>query len=539
MSYVALSGRTRSVGLLGALSGLPAWNELLAPDGTVSVPGLKAGKVDLSDPKVYDAAKSAALQAIDKLDLDVSALIPVGTGIDGGTIAGAIQAAKSGDVSGVVAGLLTTGTMAGCSAVTAGTAAPACAVATAVLAPVITAVAQGVSDTVRNVFGISSSAAEDTRRRQVAQLGEFYDNVHRLLQGLEKTESAQLAQIKQAAVVAFANINSIALPTSERDELVKILRDRPGQTPDSAFDPSAPGGLSIQAVASTRAAEANLQALLRGPKGAEFQKVVQQYFGRLEAMSYKYDPKYSRDYYEWWRAMPPDLLILGSPPNLELIPLNYPTRRADGTAYPPLCRPGPAANIIDPFTRKPEAYAPSMWPNSGTYVPVIPAAMVSYIIKNPSFEKQDSKDASRAITDLNKSLVQSWSGTKENDLSSIAFAVTLTDRLRTQFDRVVCMVLARQRTFVAACQSALGKMVQGLTKQEVLRNLERARRDQQALADAAKVRAGLQAKADAAKVAEAVGQRPHGSAVPLLLAGVALAGGVWLWVSHTPTKRRR
>lgn len=447
---------------------------LLAPDGSLSIPALSSNGIDLSDPKVYKRAEQAIVKAVDSMDLDIASLIPAGStveGISSSQLAPIVQAAISGDISGVTKGILAAGATAGCVAATSGMGVAVCGTVVAALTPAFAEIGSAVNDGVRSMFGLSTSAERAARARaaEVArEIGLFFDNLNKSLHALEVTEAMMFEQTKSSAAVAFANVKGIKLPSTAKQILAGLLRDRPGQTPDSALDPNDPSGMTLADYANVESGRRNLEFVSKGPKGKEFLSYLAANVAPLNAARYRFNQENGGQF--WWRNMPPDTIAV---PGKRPAPLNYPTRNdTTGRPYEPKCRV-PAVDLTVPVLCGLNAPCTVGWSfvPSDSYIPVNYSARGA-LLADPRWNPNSSDDATSIVDNWN------WQWGSSGRLKSgeqAAMEQLMPQVLAKQFDRAMCMISAHQRTYAALCSRALGDMLKQLVQNKAKQALKLAR----------------------------------------------------------------
>lgn len=447
---------------------------LLAPDGSLNVPALASSGIDLSDPKVYKKAEQAVIKAVDSMDLDIASLIPAGStveGIDGSQLAPIVQAAVSGDISGVTKGILAAGATAGCVAATSGMGVAVCGTVVAAMTPVFAEIGSAVNDGVRAMFGLSSSAdrAAKARAAEVArEVGLFFDNLDKSLRALEITELAMFEQTKASAAVAFANVKGITLPSNAKKVLAGLLRDRPGQTSDSAFDPSDPSGMTLADYANAESGRRNLDFVSNGPKGKEFLAYLAANVAPLNAARYRFSPDTDRQV--WWRNMPPDAIVV---PGKRPVPLNYPVRNeSTGRAYEPRCRV--AGDVVQKVVCRDFGGAcDAGWAfvASDSYIPVVYNAR-GELLADTSWNRNNSDEATTAADNANRR----WHSSGKKLIGERETMDQLMPQvLAKQYDRCVCMISAHRRTYASLCSRALGDTLKQLVQNKAKQALKSAR----------------------------------------------------------------
>lgn len=469
-SYTAALGLNAS-NVANAAAGA---TEFIGPDGSINIPGITSQGIDLSDPKIYKAAETAVKKAIDSMNLDVSALVPGGgtaPGFDRSDLGPIIQSAISGDIGGVARKLLTYGATAACVAGTQGLATPVCGTVVAVLTPVFAEISASVDDGVRSMLGWSTASERAARARaaEVArEVGLFFDALDKALRGLETTEAAIFEQTKASAAAAFASAMKMRLPTSAKQILVQLLRDRLGQTADSAFDPNDPSGMTIADYANITAGQQNLEFVNKSAKGKEFRDFIARTVAPLGDARYKFNTEVPRE--AWWRNMPADAIsVRGKNP----IPLNYPTRGADGRSYQPRCRM-PAGDMVQPAILcgfGPLCPAGWTFTASDSYIPV------NYHARNALLaDTRWSPNNSDAATSIANDWNNRWSiSGRVETAAAKAMSELMPQVLAKQFDRVLCMIQAHQRTYAALCQRSLGDMLKLIVRKQAMSALQAAR----------------------------------------------------------------
>lgn len=446
---------------------------LLASDGSLNPAALASRGIDLSDPKVYKQIEQSIFKAVDKMDLDIGSLIPAGTtveGVDNSQLAPIVQAAVAGDISGVTKGLLATGATAGCVAATQGMGMAVCGTVVAAMTPVFAEIGSAVNDGVRSLFGLSTSSerAAKARAAEVAhEIGLFFDNLDKSLRSLEMTEATLFEQTRASAAVAFASVKGIKLPTTSKQVLTGLLRERVGQTADSAFDVNDPSGMTLSDYANSEAGRRNLDFVIKGPKGKEFLTYLAANVAPLNAARYRFNAENARQF--WWRNMPPDQITV---PGKKPVPLNYPTRNeSTGRPYEPKCRI-PAGDLTQ-TTFCGMLPCPAGWSfvASDSYIPVNYSARAA-LLADPRWNPNGADEATTIVDNWNWQWASA--GRVTGDFRAVMDQL-MPQVLAKQYERAACMINAHQRTYAALCKRALGSMLKQLVENKAKQSLSTAR----------------------------------------------------------------